>query len=454
VNVLVCGASGCVGSAVSNALRSRGHRVVVGGRAMPDGPRSMHVDFAESVLPDAWAARLREHLVDAVVNCVGILIPARGQSFERVHALGPMELFRGAAAGGVKRIVQVSALGVGTDAASLATPYLHSKLRADDSLASAGVEWAVVRPSLVFGPGSESASLFATLASLPVISLPGRGDQRLAPVHVFDVAESIVRLLEQEVAPNAALELAGPEPIVYRDMLATYRRALGYGDALFIPVPMFAMKLGACLAEALPQKVFSRDTLRMLERGSVPVHNDLPELLGRMPTSLAQGLAVSPPEPFLSLGISLSAPVAFAMRAALAFMWIYTALISALLPHESGVLNLLARCGFAGQVGVAALVFSCALNVSLGTLMILRPSPFVYALQACAVVGYTAVAAFCMPELTIDHCGPLVKNLPVLVSVLVLWMARPASPQEVLSPARAAPPHCGPRAPIGGAPGR
>ena len=127
------------------------------------------------------------------MNCVGILIPARDQSFDRVHALGPIELFRGAAAAGVTRVLQVSALGVGSDAQSLATPYLHSKLRADDALAALPIDGAVLRPSLVYGPRSQSARLFATLASLPVISLPGRGTQPVQPVHVFELAEAMVR---------------------------------------------------------------------------------------------------------------------------------------------------------------------------------------------------------------------------------------------------------------------
>jgi hypothetical protein len=52
--------------------------------------------------------------------------------------------------------------------------------------------------------------------------------------------------------------------------------------------------------------------------------------------------------------------------------------------------------------------------------------PWVLALQVAAVLGYTATAAFNMPELTIDHCGPLVKNLPVLALIMLLWSAAPA----------------------------
>lgn len=427
MSVLVCGATGCVGRAVANALRARGHLVIEGARSLADGKRSLHVDYMNPVPPATWAARLEARGVDTVVNCVGILVPAGGQSFERVHSLGPIELFKGAATAGVKRVLQVSALGVGGDVQTLATPYLHSKLRADDALAAMPIDWAVLRPSLVYGPASQSAALFATLASLPLIALPGRGDQQVQPVHVFELAEAIARLVEEPGALRQVFEVGGPVAMRYRDMLATYRRALGLGATVCLPVPMVLMKLSARLAEWLPQRVFSRDTVRLLERGSVAQPNQLASVLGREPSTLAHGLGITPPQPLLDLSVVLSPVVALGLRAALAFMWLYTALISALLPRESGVLALLARCGFEGEWGVAALVASCMLNVALGTLTLLRPTPWLYAIQSAAVVGYTVTAAFSMPELTLDHCGPLVKNLPVLMAVLVLWTARPVA---------------------------
>jgi len=429
MRVLVCGATGCVGAAVANALRSRGHQVVAGARGLSDGPHSLHVDYMAPVTPAAWAQRLSALHIDAVVNCVGILIPDHGQRFERVHAQGPIELFRGAAAAGVKRVLQVSALGVGSGAPALTTPYLHSKLLADDALAALPIDGAVLRPSLVYGPGSQSARLFATLASLPIISLPGHGAQAVQPLHVFELAEAMVRLLERPEAVKGTYELAGPVALGYREMLATYRDAQGLGDAVWLPMPMALMKLTALAAEALPQKVFSRDTLRMLERGSASQANRLPDLLGRAPSALAHGLRVTRPEPLIDLRVSISPPVAWALRGALAFMWIYTALISAALPAQSGVLNLLARCGFDGRAGVAALVVSCTLNLALGLFTLLRPSPWLYAVQSGAVIGYGLTAAFNMPELTLDHCAPLVKNVPVLMAVVLLWLAAPASRQ-------------------------
>lgn len=312
MKVLVCGSTGCIGAAVVHALRARGHKVVEASRRPGAAREHWLLDFSTPVAPRRWAERLRDAQVDTVVNCVGILKPSRGQRFERVHAQGPIELFRGAALAGVRRVIQVSALGVGPG--GIDSQYLHSKLLADDLLATLPLDWVVLRPSLVYGPRSASAALFATLAALPAVGLPGRGTQRLQPLHVYELAEAIARLVEQRGALRVVHELGGPEPVSYREMLAGYRTALGLGEPLWLPVPMPLMKLAARVAGVLPQKSFSPETLHLLERGSVPATNALPTLLGRSPTALAQGLRISPPEPRIEWRARFARTVSLAQK--------------------------------------------------------------------------------------------------------------------------------------------
>lgn len=425
MRVLVAGASGCVGHAVLRALRSRGHQVVAAGRKLTDSTTTMHLNYSHAVTPAQWSERLRGRKIDAVVNCVGILMPSKGQSFQRVHTQGPIELFRGAAAAGITRVVQISALGVGADADSVATPYLHSKLLADEALATLGMDWAVLRPSLIYGPGSQSAALFATLASLPVIALPGRGHQSVQPVHVYEVAEAVASLIEQQGALADVYELGGASTLNYREMLQHYRDAMGWGPALWLPMPMAWMRMSAWASEALPQKVFCRDTLHLLEKGQVPAPNSAITLLGRSPSSLRQGLAVTPPQPLLDLQVQINPVVSLLLRSSLAVMWIYAALVSLWWPEASSLFRLLVSWGFSGGEGTSAMLLSCTLNSLLAVWTLKRPGPLLYATQFAAVLGHTATAAFFAPALTLEHFGPLLNNLPVLGLIMLLWLARP-----------------------------
>jgi nucleoside-diphosphate-sugar epimerase len=100
----------------------------------------------------------------------------------------------------------------------------------------------VLRPSLVYGPRSQSAALFATLASLPLISLPGRGAQRVQPIHVFELAESDRCGCSSRRPVPRCHELGAAEALSYREMLGAVSRALGLGDALWLPLPMPLMR--------------------------------------------------------------------------------------------------------------------------------------------------------------------------------------------------------------------
>lgn len=301
MKVLVCGITGCVGSAIAEALRARGHDVIGAARGERDSAGSLQFDYAQPRAPEAWAEKLRARGIEAVVNSVGILMPSGTQTFERLHRDGPIELFHGAGLAGVRRIVQISALGVDDSAFTHSVPYLETKLRADQALAAGGVDGAILRPSMIFGPKSQSAALFATMAQMPLISLPGGGRQPAAPVHVHDVAACAVALLERSGPAAGVYELGGAQTVTYREMLQAYRNALGHGAALWLPVPSALVQLSAAMAEWLPQTVLSRDTMRMLDRGSVPTRNAVPELLGRAPRSLAEGLRETPPQPWFRL---------------------------------------------------------------------------------------------------------------------------------------------------------
>jgi nucleoside-diphosphate-sugar epimerase len=297
----VCGSSGCIGSAVVRALRWRGHPVVETTRSGVAGRgEAVALDFTRSTSVDAWTAQLRALDVDAIVNCAGSALPAAASaSADRLHRDGPIALFRGAERAGVARIVAVSALGADRCDAGGNDPPARDGWRArhdaDEALLGLSLDAAVVRPALVYGPGSRSGAALAALARAPRLVLPDGGTQRLQPLHVFELAEAIATLVERTGSARGVYELAGAAIVTYRELLIALRDAQGGGAAIGLAVPMAIARLAARAPRPGLRGVPDGDVLRLLERVGTTRRNAAPVLLGRAPSTLAEGLAVTPP---------------------------------------------------------------------------------------------------------------------------------------------------------------
>ena len=200
-------------------------------------------DFTRDLSVRDWLPKLAG--IDAVINAVGIVREHGAQTFESIHKRAPQALFTACVAAGVRRIVQISALGADRGM----TRYFLSKRAADDYLATLPLEWTIVRPAMVFGPGASSARLFAKLARLPLVPLPGRGEQRVQPLHIDDLTEALVHLLGGRVDASRA-HRTGRAAIVQPARAARWvaRRATHLSPPRFLPVPMPLVRAAAHIA--------------------------------------------------------------------------------------------------------------------------------------------------------------------------------------------------------------
>ena len=276
MNVLLTGASGFVGSHLARALRAAEYVVIEARRNVDDGTAAVRADFTRDLTVRDWLPKLAG--VDAVINAVGIVREHGAQTFESIHKRAPQALFTACVAAGVRRIVQISALGADRGM----TRYFLSKRAADDYLATLPLEWTIVRPALVFGPGASSARLLTRLAQLPLVPLPGRGEQRVQPLHIDDLTEALVHLLADASTHRSRIELVGPQSFSVRELLVGLRATQRMSPARFLQVPMSIVRAAAHVA-ASP---VDSETLALLEAGERGDPATIRQLLGRLPRSV------------------------------------------------------------------------------------------------------------------------------------------------------------------------
>jgi uncharacterized protein YbjT (DUF2867 family) len=411
MKVLVTGSRGFIGRAVAAALADQGHAVVrgVSSRHAAGGVGEIVVDFVRDVDPATWLPRLEG--VDCVVNTVGV-IGGDAARLAAVHVEAPSALFAACAQRGVQ-VINVSALGADEGAR---TAFQRTKRAADDRLLASHPFATVVQPSLVFGPGGASARLFAMLAALPVIPLPGRGAPQVQPIHVDDAAAAIASLPGRREHAGRKIALVGPAPLTLRSLLAQLRAALGLSRPRFVVIPAWLVGMAAALR--LP--LVSRDTLAMLERGNTADPSATHELLGHAPRPVAQFI------PAATRGAAArEAKLAWLLpllRVAIAVVWVTAGVVSAGLYPVADSLALVARMGVTGGLALLLLYAGVAVDLALGiATLAMRRRRRLWLVQMAVIVTYTVMISIWLPEFWLHPYGPLVKNLPMLCAIWLLY---------------------------------
>jgi NADH dehydrogenase len=252
--VTVIGGSGFIGRYVVRLLAKQKHRIRVAVRhpnqAMflkPMGDVGQIQLLPANIRNAASVARAVDG-ADAVINLVGILQPSGHQDFQSVHVDGAEAVAKAASAAGVRRLVHVSAIGADRRSESA---YARSKGEGEAAVRAAFPSATIVRPSIVFGAEDDFFNRFAGLACVPLLPLPliGGGKTRFQPVYVCDVAEAIARAATQDALAAQTLELGGPKTYSLREILEMVRTET-MRDKAMVPVPFFAAKLIAGLAQA------------------------------------------------------------------------------------------------------------------------------------------------------------------------------------------------------------
>lgn len=276
--VTVFGGSGFLGSEIVERIAAEGIAVRVAVRH-PENERIRQIPGpVGKILPvyadvrDETSVALAMDGSDAVVNAVGLYVERGAETFEAVHELGAVNVAHQCAAQDVSRLIHIS--GIGADLYS-GSRYVRARAKGEVLVKDVFSPANIFRPSVLFGPEDRFVNtLEKIIRRSPVVPLFGDGGTKLQAVYFGDVAEAVLRALQDPKTRGKTYELGGPRAWSYRALIEL---VLGQTKKrrLLLPVPFFLWDFMAAVASVLPAPPVTRDQIALMKRDNVVARDAL-----------------------------------------------------------------------------------------------------------------------------------------------------------------------------------
>ncbi|MGI9537138.1 MAG: SDR family oxidoreductase [Desulfocapsaceae bacterium] len=299
-SVAINGATGYIGTHVVDELIGQGEQPVclVRKRSSRDA-RFLASLGAKIIKVNAQASdgSLIEALAgcDRLVHLIGSIAPPKGMRLEDLQTGTAKRYLDAARQAGVQKVVMVTALGCGPNASS---EYHRTKWLAEEVLRSSGLDWVIIRPSLVVGRtvGQRDSKLVRRyldlIANKPRIPLVLGGKNLVQPIAVADLAQALAIVVKSDRWDLRTLQIAGKDSLTTREFVAELMHVQGV-DKNFLTIPAPLAWIAAVICETFQSvPLLSRDQLRIARVDGCVDENDLDTQLEITPVSLQKALAV------------------------------------------------------------------------------------------------------------------------------------------------------------------
>ena len=425
MRILVLGATGFIGSAVSACLAAAGHKVIGISRRPPQsGLRTVSYvpfDISRAARPESWEPLLAG--IEAVVNCAGTLQDAPGESTAGVHSIGISALFAACEKSGVRRVIHLSATGVEWEASA----FSKSKHAGEAALLARDLDWIALRPSIVIGRSAYGGSaLFRGLAALPVLPLvPATGP--LQVVWLDDLVATIAFCLGPQAPSRVILEIVGPRQWTFAELVQLFRRWLRLDDVATIRVPAWASSIAYRLGDVVswfgwrpPVRSTAR---REIVHGATGDNTMWRQMTGITPTDVETALAREPAsvQERWFAPLYVLKPLVFGV---FGLFWLTTGLIS-LGPGWDNGMSLMREGGVTDPLASLSVISGADADILIGLAILYRPTSRYGLLAALAIsIAYAVIGTILVPRLWSDPLGPMLKIWPIMVLNLVALAIR------------------------------
>ncbi|HKF45661.1 MAG TPA: complex I NDUFA9 subunit family protein [Thermoanaerobaculia bacterium] len=273
MRVLVTGGTGFVGTHLVNELLRRKHEVTILARR-PSATRNRYNRPVRTEAGDVLdSASLRRAFSgqDAIVHLVGIIWEKGDRTFDRLHRVAAENVVAAARQAGVRRLLHMSAMGSFPDSPS---EYGRTKAAGEKVVRESDLDWTVIRPSIIVGPGDGFVTLLAGVIRgnpgfIPVI---GPGTVRFMPVSVYDVARVYAEALEKPETIGKSFEVGGPHTLTLNEIYQEIAAAVGKPRKPLIHFPLWWGRFLAARFEGMARRgwleapFLTRDQLLSMRR--------------------------------------------------------------------------------------------------------------------------------------------------------------------------------------------
>ncbi|HEY7357917.1 MAG TPA: NAD(P)H-binding protein [Ktedonobacterales bacterium] len=169
-------------------------------------------------------------------------------------------LFRAAKEAGVRRVVYISITNPSED---LPLPYFSGKAGLERALKESGLSYAILRPTVLFGPEGILINNIAWLVRhFPLFAIMGAGDYQLQPIFVEDLADLMIRVGEQQ--EPVLLDAIGPETYRFDDLVRLVAQALHRKVRFVYISPGLMLAISKVMSLFLGDVILTRDEIRGL----------------------------------------------------------------------------------------------------------------------------------------------------------------------------------------------
>jgi uncharacterized protein YbjT (DUF2867 family) len=237
---VVTGAFGFTGRFITRRLLAQERRVrTLTNHPQRPGAEDIKVDVAPLQFTDRPALVESLRGADVLYNTYWVRFRHGKMSFGQAIA-NTRTLVGAAAEAGVRKVVHISVSNPSEDSH---LDYYAGKARTETLVRDSGLRWAIVRPTLVFGPGDILLNNIAwLLRRMPVFIIPGMGDYQVQPVAGEDVAEIATWAAEQ--TDNMTVDAAGPDTISYAELVESIAVAVGRRPKFMYMSPRMTLVAG------------------------------------------------------------------------------------------------------------------------------------------------------------------------------------------------------------------